>query len=178
MCVLCQANSLELAIELLTDDISIDGYAVASTPPTDDRPRWVYTVGLEQTFDHPELLIVTCDTNEAIRALRAVVCEVEGDRHFLPGDLVVTSQGEARIVEATAAQHQHPLLPMRYAYDLSIGHLPSPWPPLQVLVPRLTCRLHPLDTWRIDRRFPLLAAPARPNRAERRRATRREKRRR
>ena len=66
MCIVCDATSLDHAIELLSIDIDDQGWTAVSTPPTDGRPRWVYTVGLEHAFDHPELLVVTCDITPAM----------------------------------------------------------------------------------------------------------------
>lgn len=181
MCIACDAKSLDHAVELITNDIELRGWTTVATRPTEGRPRWVYTIGLEQSFDHPELLVVACTTNDAMDLLYDLVCEVEDGQRLFPGDLVDTLHGHVPVVEAGEAQRTLPLLPLREAYDASIGHRARPWPPLQLLARGLTCRAHPVDTWRVDRLRPLLAAPpghAGPNRAERRRAERHRGRRR
>ena len=169
MCVLCQADSLDHAIELITIDIDTLGWTAVSTPPANGRPRWVYTIGLEQSFDHPELLVVTCNVNPAMEVLQQFAYEVEDGGWHFPGDRVITPRGEVEVLEVSAPQRTLPLLPLRTRYDAAIGGAPRPRPPLQLVVPGLDCPSHPISTWRLDRDAPLLAGTSRPPRQIRRR---------
>lgn len=176
MCVLCQANSLEHAIELIKIDIDEIGWAVVTEPGAQGRPAWVHTVGLEQSCGHPELLVVTCDVHKALEVLDAFAYEVYVEDALLPGDRISTDEfGEVEVVAVSEAQRNTPLLPVRTRYDSAIGWALPQCPPLQVLVPGLSCPSHPIDRWRLDRPYPLLAGNTQAPRHVRRRRARHDR---
>ncbi len=175
MCVLCQANSLDHAIELIKIDIDDNEWTVVTAPAANGRPPWVYTIGLERSFDHPELLVVTCDVNAATPVLDRFAEEVAYGERFFPGDRVPMPRGEVEILEVGVRQRTLPLLPMRTHFDAAVGQVARPRPPRQLVVPGLDCPDHPISTWRLDRDVPLLAGTSRPPRQLRRRPPRHDR---
>ena len=56
------------------------GHAVLPVPDNPLTPRYTYTVGLTETYGHPELLVFALDHAMAIRMLNALVARIRGGR--------------------------------------------------------------------------------------------------
>ncbi len=168
MCIICHAKSLDHAVELIEEAVETIGWTAVAVPPANGRPAWCYTIGLEESYGHAELVVVTCDPNAGLEVLRSVAYLVEDGDAFLPGDHVPTTNGAAEIVEVHPAQRSTPLLAMRDRYRAAIdGALPAR-PPLQIVAAGLDCPAHPIERWRLDRPLPQLAGTMRPPRHVRR----------
>jgi hypothetical protein len=81
VCVICDGGSEE---ELLSDEfvrIALHGFvmvAVQSTTP------WAYTIGLLQSFDHPELVVTGLPDDVAAHVMSGVVARVREGERFTP----------------------------------------------------------------------------------------------
>ena len=66
------------------------GWMVQGVSPTPADPSWTprfsYTVGLERTFGHPELIVLGIDTRPAYDVLARVVERIRAGEAFAPGD--------------------------------------------------------------------------------------------
>jgi hypothetical protein len=54
---------------------------------SEDEPPWMYTVGLQDTHDHPELVIYGLPLNLMHELLASAVQEIEQGKRFEPGTL-------------------------------------------------------------------------------------------
>ena len=78
MCVICDGGSEE---ELLSDEfvrIALHGFVMVAVEPA---PTWAYTIGLLQSFDHPELVVTGLPDDSAAHVMTGVVDRIrEGER--------------------------------------------------------------------------------------------------
>jgi hypothetical protein len=58
MCAMCDGATLEEFLEDLHDLIDRHGFTVSGIEPDEDHPTWLYTIGLLDRVDHPELCIL------------------------------------------------------------------------------------------------------------------------
>lgn len=70
MCLICDGYSEEQVMGAVDMHIRIHGYHLQLVE--DDRP-WAYTVGLTETFDHPELVVVGVELRSAEELIRIAV---------------------------------------------------------------------------------------------------------
>jgi Domain of unknown function (DUF4262) len=172
MCRICEGFSLEDVLAL--DAARIDEYGfvlVGVADPEDDHDPWVYTVGLLDAADHPELIIAGVATETSAAMLGSLARAALAGERFEVGDTIDLGQGGARVGAV------HPV-----QYDLDTFNM---WHELQdfgaleaaqleavqiVLSSAFFCRNHrgsqPLLN---DRGARVGSRPAPPNRAERRR---------
>ncbi len=72
MCELCDGNTYEQVFETMRDHVGAGKWALQGVEPGASSPGWVYTVGLIQNFDHPELVVVNGD----LRSCGALLDEI------------------------------------------------------------------------------------------------------
>ena len=174
MCRVCEGFSFDDALLLTAAHIAEYGYVLQAVTGDDARgiQPWVYTVGLLDLVDHPEMIIAGPSLETCARVLEPLVQRVlDGERFLIGEGLDVGSGGKLRVGEVHDIQYQ--LGTFNIWHQLQrIGALESEeLTALQIVVPEeWFCREH-RDTQpdlsdinaRVDR--PL----RRPNRAERRR---------
>jgi hypothetical protein len=78
VCIICDGGSEE---ELLSDEfvrIALHGFVMVAVEST---PEWAYTIGLRQSFDHPELVVTGLPDDIAAHVMTGVVARIrEGER--------------------------------------------------------------------------------------------------
>jgi Domain of unknown function (DUF4262) len=58
MCAICDGQSYEEALAEMHERIGRFGFTMTGIEPDPDHPGWIYTVGLVERCDHPELAIL------------------------------------------------------------------------------------------------------------------------
>ena len=58
MCAMCDGVTHEEFLEDLHDLIGRHGFTVSGIEPDADHPTWLYTIGLVDSVDHPELAVL------------------------------------------------------------------------------------------------------------------------
>ena len=66
--------------EVIAEDVRKHGWSVVSV--SDNRPPFLYTVGLMHTFQHPEFIVFGLDADNANGLLSGLVREIHGGRSF------------------------------------------------------------------------------------------------
>ena len=134
----------------------------------DVATAWCYTIGLIESYQHPELVLMDVDP-ELQRGLMTQLVEGIATSGGLTNELL--SRLGVRCVQV----HQDHLRSDLFAsWANRYGRFPQPGEILQVLLPDdAYCECHTSAQRRLDRPGPLPSGPRAPNRAERRRRARR-----
>lgn len=162
MCLECDGYSFEEAMQALDLQIRVHGWSL--TQVGTGVGAFSYTIGLLESYGHPELVVLDVVETTQQSLLRTLVSHIVED-----GDV------PAAMLAATGLRclpvHEFHLRDDRFfgGWANRYGRLPLPGEVLQVVVPDSAfCECHVGAQRRLD-----LAAPAReyrpPNRAERRR---------
>jgi hypothetical protein len=92
---------------------------------SDHEPPFLYTIGLMQTYDHPEFIIVGLEGRIAHALLAGIIREIrEGQRFAEPGvSKIKTGEDELRIGFRSVHLTQHPrYLGFAMGYLRHVGH--------------------------------------------------------
>ena len=79
MCVLCEGGSEE---DLLRDEfmrIALDGFTVVLV---ESESPWAYTIGLTQSFDHPELVVTGGSEDSTLHVLGHLIGRIKDGARF------------------------------------------------------------------------------------------------
>lgn len=167
MCPYCNGLTHDEVMFDLDARVQRDGYTLSGCQSSARSPAWLYTIGLELSFDHPELLVVSCDTDIAQRSLLNLADEVrDGRRHdLLP--IAPTVMGDAELRPVHASQIAGGALAECSNYYDGI-RFRRPIRALQVVADQFCCDRHEISRWDLSAKVPLLNTSPRPNRAARR----------
>ncbi|MBA2427455.1 MAG: DUF4262 domain-containing protein [Actinobacteria bacterium] len=80
MCMMCEGASLDDVRFHIHGLIEGSGWAVIPVEGNTPYRSWAYTVGLVQTFDHPELVVVGLDPLAAGRLLNSIGDAIRTER--------------------------------------------------------------------------------------------------
>lgn len=58
MCFFCQGGTVAEYNDTVSANISKTGWHLTGVEASPGQPRWVYTIGLIESFEHPELVVV------------------------------------------------------------------------------------------------------------------------
>lgn len=99
MCDICNGTSFEQFLLDVIDDIRTTGWHVSGVEPELGRNGWAYTVGLMDSYDHPELVIVDDDWTRGAWILNALGKAVRDGAVFAPGERIHLGAAHAEIVD-------------------------------------------------------------------------------
>jgi len=166
MCLLCDGYSEQQVMQQIDLAIRVHGWQL--TQVEDEHLPWTYTIGLLETYGHPELLVVDLKPDAEVALLQALV-EIIQQHGSLPPDelgrrgLAVVPVHEAHLSTSLLA-----------SWSRYYGRCPAPGSFLQVLPPSSWfCECHAHAGRRFDRVDP---QPPPPNRAARRAVARQKRR--
>jgi len=158
MCLSCDGYSDEQIKRGI--DLAIRTYGWSMSQIEDDLP-WSYTIGLGESFGHPELVVLDLKLSAAAELLWAIVSMVEEDGCLDPGEL-------KRLGVSVVPVHPRHLGSELFAqYSWYYDRAPEEGSFLQIIPPdHWFCECHRNSVRRLD----TAVLPARPslNRAERR----------
>jgi len=165
MCLLCDGYSEEDVMQHIDLAIRVHGWQLTQVE-AEDRP-WTYTIGLLETYGHPELLVADVRLGDAADLLRALVPLI-AHHGSLPLD-ELDQLGLALV----PVHETHLTTSLVAAWSSHYGHSPEPGSFMQVVPPPdWFCACHQHASRRFDR---VDAQPAAPNRAARRAAARQKR---
>ena len=160
MCFICDGGTHEEFDEKVEDDIRVHGWSGIIVEPSASELRYAYTVGLEQSRGHPELVVVG-DAPLTFPVLSNTAQYVMEGATILPGETLLTPAGvvTARTVHPSRSEAGRFAMLEHWAV---LGHTPPgpPRRPLQLVLASLVPAGRDPATWRLDRPEP----GARPHR--------------
>ncbi len=100
MCEMCDGKSFQQVLDDTRDHVRRFGWAVRGVEPEPTRPGWVYTVGLLDSYEHPELVVFDDDWSRGASLLNALGRAVRDGEELVPGDHIALGAGaSAHIVD-------------------------------------------------------------------------------
>jgi Domain of unknown function (DUF4262) len=94
MCSICDGATHEEVLTETRERIERFGFTMRGIEPNPDHPSWLYTVGLVERHNHPEIGVLGLPVQRGFHILDAVAQRVLGGERLEPGvDVVV---GHAR----------------------------------------------------------------------------------
>ena len=164
MCIMCDGSSYEEAMRSVDLSIRVHGWHMTAV----EAPMpWCYTIGLTETFDHPELVVVDMNIAAEERLIRWAVGMIEQNGRLDDAEL------SPRGVKVVPVHERHLEGEWFGTWANHYGEMPPIGSFVQVVPPPdWFCACHQLLTRRLDR------PDARPlaNRATRRARNRQRRR--
>lgn len=99
MCDICNGKTYEQVEAETRDRVRQLGWAVQGVQPSDGHPGWAYTVGLLDSYDHPELVVVDDDWARGASLLNALGRAVRDGAIFEPGDAIDLCGSRAEVID-------------------------------------------------------------------------------
>lgn len=132
MCELCDGVSLETVMARTRERIDAFGFTMMMVEgPT----PWTYTIGLLDSFGHPELVVTSLEPRRSGALLTSVVNRVRlGQRFDRPGACLEVSASVLRFGPVHPAQWRHGRFAMWQSFYDWVGHAPDELA-VQVLLP-------------------------------------------
>jgi Domain of unknown function (DUF4262) len=88
MCAICDGQSFEEALAEMHDRIDRFGFTMTGIEANPDHPPWIYTVGLVEHHDHPELAVLGVPERYAYLVLETLAQHLFRGGRFAPGETV------------------------------------------------------------------------------------------
>lgn len=85
MCSLCDGTSYEQLLEDTGERIERIGFTMVGVEADPDHPPWVYTIGLVEGYDHPELTMPGIPIQLAAEVVSALATRVLDGECIVPG---------------------------------------------------------------------------------------------
>jgi hypothetical protein len=90
MCAICDGATREEVLADTHERIERFGFTMAGIEPDPDQPPWLYTIGLIERHNHPEVCVLGLPVQRAYRVLDTVARGVLAGHRLAPGvDVVV-----------------------------------------------------------------------------------------
>jgi hypothetical protein len=143
MCEICDGMTGETSRRQRRESIDRYGWAVVLVEAEPVSSAWAYTVGLVESFDHPELIVTGLAPWPAGALLNELADYVRRGGRLTPGDIVSDPHRKPlRFGKVHDAHWDHGTFAMwRDLYE----HLGPPYPEphaVEVILPRRVPRLH------------------------------------
>lgn len=89
MCSICDGATHEEVLTETRERIERFGFTMLGIEPNPDHPPWVYTVGLVERHNHPEIGVLGLPVEQGFDVLDVVARDVLSGGRYAPGDVVV-----------------------------------------------------------------------------------------
>jgi hypothetical protein len=89
MCVICNGATHDELLFDLHGRIERDGWTAMHVEAGHDNPSWSYTIGLTESFDHPELVVVGLHPPDAAWLLGWVAARIDAGAGFEAGEHIL-----------------------------------------------------------------------------------------
>jgi hypothetical protein len=99
MCSICEGTTQDAVLTETRERIERRGFIMAGHEPTADRPSWLYTIGLIERHNHPELCVLGLRPQRARRLLDIVGQRVLGGERLAPGSDIVVGAARFHVGE-------------------------------------------------------------------------------
>ena len=88
MCSICDGATHDVVLTETSERIERFGFTMLGIEPSPDHPPWVYTVGLVERHNHPEIGVLGLPLERAYRLLDVVARRVLAGERFAAGEAV------------------------------------------------------------------------------------------
>jgi hypothetical protein len=105
MCEMCDGKSFHQVLDDTRDHVRRFGWAVRGVQAEEGRPGWVITVGLLDSYEHPELVVFDDDWFRGASLLNALGRAVRDGEELVPGDHLGLGPGAAAHVVDVHPDH-------------------------------------------------------------------------
>lgn len=168
MCLQCDGYSYEEAMQALDLQIRVHGWVLQHVYDDHTGESWSYTIGLVESYGHPELTMLDVKADEQDRVIRLLVDGIVTHGEMSP--VTILAEG----LEIVDVHPDHLVGDLFGTWGNRYGFPPPPGTMQQVLLPSSAfCPCHADAVTRLDKPGPLppryASQKRRPNRAERRR---------
>jgi hypothetical protein len=153
MCSMCNGETIEESFAFLGDTIDRVGWALQGVDAGSPGRSWAYTIGLIESYDHPELIVTGVDLAVAERMLNTMSKQVARGDRYEPGEVVEFGNGDvvARILGVHVSHFHTDRFAMWFGYYASLGRLPGqPLFRLAALLDPRYCDMHQRGTDWLD----------------------------
>ena len=108
MCRVCEGFSFEDSILLDAASLAEYGWIMSGVRSDPDAgiPPWLYTVGLLDVADHPEMIIAGVSTESSARILHILAGRVLDGEQFFVGDYIDVGLGKASVGAVHPIQYE------------------------------------------------------------------------
>ena len=161
MCSLCDGKTYEDLLEETDDRIERFGFTMVGVEADPDHPPWIYTIGLVEACDHPELAMLGIPIELAAGVISELATRVLDGDVVTPGDDVLFAGVPFHVGPVDERLWAGDRFAQWHAYYDWLGDPPEP----------AAVEVIPCGSWHDG----VLAEPPPPNRAARR-AQRRQRR--
>ena len=120
VCSCCNGTSMDELVERYAEQIAKHGFSTVAVFG-DEEPTWCYTVGLQATYSHPELVIYGLDPKLAHSMMWDAVNLIRAGEVIQPGTLVGGILGDGYLM--AAVEVDEPLDP-RYPLNMNTHFTP------------------------------------------------------
>lgn len=175
MCPYCNDLTNDEVMFDIDARVHRDGVAFSGCEASERNPTWHYSVGLELSFDHPELLVVCCASEAARRILLDLTDQVRNGARLDQLAIASTVLGDAELRRIHPAQVDAGALATCSNYYDGI-RFDRPLRAIQVVADDFCCDGHQMSYWDLRAEIPLLNSPVPPPRSQRRANQRRRSR--
>lgn len=162
MCMMCEGATREQVVDHHAKSVERHGWSVVAVDGTQWTPGWCYTIGLTETFGHPELAVVMCDDRQARRSLTRMVGRVAAGERLVSGYQELSGIGAVACREVAPEQLAGGLIALwpgvadRLAWSMVVPDV------LQVDLPFLLCARHKRTDWDLSLDAPVFTEVCRP----------------
>lgn len=154
MCMMCDGASPEEVIDRYVELVDEHGWMTVAVDGTPRSPGWAYTIGLTETYGHPELAMVTCSATMAQHQFQAIVQDIEMGHVVAPGrhDLARSGSVTCRGVDpnqlAAGLIAYWPRVASRLGWDMTVPDV------IQIEARDVLCPKHDRIEWDLSRAVP------------------------
>ena len=180
MCDMCNGKTENEVLLDLGEKIRRNGYVLQGVDGGHAEPSWVYTIGLLDHLDHPELIVAGPEVELPAAIIIDAITRVEAGYPIVGGDAVHIDDLTFRAVDVHPRQFHSSTFAMWHHYYDALGSPPDEPSAVQLLCPpSLFCREHGVGvaTLRLDDPGIVLAYPRPPRDVRRAKAQQRRRRR-
>ena len=172
MCDICDGTTYEASWQRIQDLVASRSWAIQGVEAAAHQRPWAYTIGLTESFGHPELVITDGTWPTSVEILNMLGEWIRDGDEYDVGSVVDAGEFRIELGAVHASFLHHGLCASWSAYYEWAGTDPGPLQVLQVMTTsRGTCEHQ--RARRADLAVPgAFSSPAGPNRAARRRAAR------
>src|SRR4051812_28168407 len=146
MCDMCNGKRESEVLLDLGEKIRRNGYVLQGVDGGASVPSWVYTIGLLDHLDHPELIVAGPEAKLAAAIITDAVALIEEGIPIVGGDDVHIDNLSFRAVAVHPRQFQSSAFAMWHRYYDRLGSAPEEPCAVQLLCPpSLFCHAHGPD---------------------------------
>src|SRR3954454_19246658 len=143
MCEMCEGKTRAEVLLDVGEKIRRNGFVLQGVGGGHSEPTWVYTIGLLDHLDHPELIVVGPEAESAAAIISHAIAQVEEGIPINGGDDVRIDNYTFRAIDVHPKQFHSSAFAQWHRYYHALGSPPDEPNAIQLLCPpSLFCGEH------------------------------------